>query len=900
MRSLARALVLVALVAAVPAWPAAAATPTSGARILVQFRSGTTALEREDAVHSIGGVIEREIPSLDVARIVAPQGLGEDPATAANAIARDPRVASAEPDVRVHLAFTPNDPLWSNDPYVGLGEWGPRKILLDRAWDLTGGAQPVTIAVLDTGVDTTHPDLAGVLLPGVRFVTGPAPSCAPSTTVLDDNSHGTHVAGIIAAVGNNGIGISGAAPNARILPLKVMDCTGSGTVGDIAEAIVYAADHGARIVNVSLGSSSASTTLAAAVSYALAHDVLVVAAAGNCGQTSPSCLGMSNAAEYPGAYPGVVAVAATTTTDTIAAFSTRGPQVAIAAPGEHIVSTTPTYETYQSARGATLRYASFSGTSQATPFVSAVAALVMGMDPALTAPEVAARLRGTADDLGLPGIDIAFGAGRVNALRAVSASLPTFGARYDTSAVPRTAAGGVTFAAKVTLTNTSQSIWTAAGTGPVRLSYHWLDAGGNVVVWDGARSPLPLDVLPGTTLAVNATVLAPQTYGTYTLRFDLVRDGVAWFSQKGVAGADTRVSIGSGLGATYAPAARSATIVNGAPATLAVTLTNTGARSWSAHGTQPVHLAAHWLRTDGTVAKWDGARAADFAADVLPGQTVSAELPLTPPDGLGAYVVRLDLVQEGVTWFSTEGVIPRDIPFVVTSGLGATYAPAAIPTLLPGGRASVAVQVRNDGVLAWAAAGTQPVHLAAHVIDGGGAVIRWDGARTAFAFDIVAGMSATSSAIIDAPLVAGAYRARFDLVREGVTWFSAAGVPPVDAPFVVLADYRATLPTGTLGVSRAAPTATITIMNSSGALWSRTGDAPVRVGVHWFDAAGNVLVWDGARTDLTRDVQAGETITLQVALGTPPAGATTLTIDLVSEGARWFGAGQRRAVALLP
>jgi len=893
------ALVVAAMLAAGPSPARAASVPAETVRVLVQFAAGTTDADHAAAAAAVGGVVEVELRGIGVTRIAAPLERGADGAVLLAALAARPGVLRVENDARVHLDFTPNDPLWTTDPYVGLGQWGARKILLDRARDLVTATTPTTVAVIDTGVDAGHPDLAGVVLPGTTILSAQATGCNADTAGTDDNSHGTHVAGVIAADANNGIGIVGIAPNARILPIKALDCTGSGSISDIAQAIVYAVDHGARAVNISLGSSSDSGTLQSAVQYAIQRNVLIIAAAGNCGVASTRCLNTRNLVEYPAGYPGVLAVGATSTDDTIAPFSTQGPQVGVSAPGVRIVSTTPHYPTYQSDRGGSMSYAAFSGTSQATPFATGLAALLLGMDPSLTATQVLQRLESTADDLGPPGPDVAYGAGRLNALRAVTATLPPFGARYDTSAVARSVTSGDLFSAKVTLTNTSPGIWAAGGTNPVHLSYHWLDANGNVVVWDGVRATLPSDVQPGATVTTTATVLAPPTRGAYTLRFDLVREGIGWFSAYGVAPADVAVAVGSGLGASYATTATSATLVSGAPATaLAVTLVNTGTRSWAAAGANPVRLSYHWLR-GGTTVLWDGARA-PFTADVQPGQTVTVQLPVSAPADLGTYTLRLDLVQEGVSWFSGEGVPTRDITYSVTSGFAASYTPGAIATLLPGERASVTVGVRNDGILAWPAAGANPVRLAAHVVDASGNVVLWDGARTALAADVAPGASGSYQVAVDAPLAPGAYRARVDLVREGVAWFSGLGIATGDVPLLVVADYRARLPTGPLSVSRAAPVAQTTVTNVTSALWTAGGPAPVRASVHWYDAAGNVLVWDGPRTALPRDVAPGETIALSVALGPVPAGAASATIDLVSEGVRWFGAGATRPVTFVP
>jgi hypothetical protein len=254
-----------------------------------------------------------------------------------------------------------------------------------------------------------------------------------------------------------------------------------------------------------------------------------------------------------------------------------------------------------------------------------------------------------------------------------------------------------------------------------------------------------------------------------------------------------------------------------------------------------------------------------------------------------------------VTWFSAEGVSPRDIAYAVTTGFAASYVPATIPALLPGERTTVKVGLRNDGVVAWPASGANPVRLAAHVVDSNGNVVLWDGTRTTFAEDLVPGANGSFQVTVDAPLVAGAYRARADLVREGVSWFSGLGIATGDMPLLVVADYRAqiNLP-ASVTVSRANPVIAVPISNPTSVLWTAKGPSPVHVSVHWYDAAGRVLLWDGPRTDLPGDLSPGANVVVNVTVGTPPPGAASLAIDLVSEGVRWFGAGAVRPVALVP
>jgi thermitase len=290
-----------------------------------------------------------------------------------------------EPNVRFEVDFTPNDPYW-------LKQWGPMKMEADYAWNTIVGNPSVLVAVVDTGIDWHHPDLAANYVPlGYDWVNNdPDP--------MDDNGHGTHVAGTIAAIVNNGIGIAGLA-QVRIMAEKVMGESGSGTLSDIARGIIHAVDRGAKIINLSLGSSVGSELLHEAVKYAHDYGVLVVAAAGN---------DATSAKHYPAAYDEVVAVSAADELDHLATFSNYGDWVDVAAPGVNIYSTVPDDS-----------YAYMSGTSMASPHVVGEAALIWSRFPNMTRDQVQAQLQYSADDFGEPGFDACYGFGRINARKAV-------------------------------------------------------------------------------------------------------------------------------------------------------------------------------------------------------------------------------------------------------------------------------------------------------------------------------------------------------------------------------------------------------------------------------------------------------------------------------------------------
>jgi len=245
--------------------------------------------------------------------------------------------------------------------------WGVARVKADKAWSVTQG-EGVKVAVVDTGIDCAHPDLAGQCAGGVNFVDKKKPP-------MDDNSHGTHVSGTIAAL-KDGNGVVGVAPKARLYAVKVLDSEGSGSLFDIIKGLVWCANNGMQVANLSLGAPNGSTLLRLAVAYAKARGVTVMAAAGN----------DSGSVNYPAAYQeSVIAVAAMDADDKIADFSSRGKEVAFIAPGVGVKSTIP---------GG--KYDWYDGTSMATPHMSGLAALAVsrgakGMDAVKAALSKAAE-----------------------------------------------------------------------------------------------------------------------------------------------------------------------------------------------------------------------------------------------------------------------------------------------------------------------------------------------------------------------------------------------------------------------------------------------------------------------------------------------------------------------------
>lgn len=421
-------LVLLGLASAVGAAHAAGAPEAPRPRHVVRFAADAPGAARAAVVAAARARVVRVIPALDIAVVEAVDAAGAPADIAADAGFRD-AVAYVEPDMAVAVPDGAPPPaaadpvggglagrfapplagrLRGDRPAMGLapaglrhgppndpafeGQWHHAAIDSLSAWEWSRG-DGVTVAVVDTGVSCDVPDLVGRCVAGLDFVNGDAEP-------VDDQGHGTFVAGVIAAAVHNRVGGAGVAGEARVMPLKVLGASGSGAMSDVAAAVVHAADHGARVVNLSLGGIYPSRALADAVAYARDRGAVVVAAAGSENTSNPT---------YPAAYPGVVAVAATTPSDTRASFSNAGAWIDLAAPGVGILSAT---------RGG--GYQAWSGTSLSSAVAAGAAALLAGQDPDRDPDAIARLMLVTARDAGAPGWDTTFGAGRLDAGAAVA------------------------------------------------------------------------------------------------------------------------------------------------------------------------------------------------------------------------------------------------------------------------------------------------------------------------------------------------------------------------------------------------------------------------------------------------------------------------------------------------
>jgi subtilisin family serine protease len=296
---------------------------------------------------------------------------------------QNPNVEYVEPNYIYTSVFTPNDPGVSQ-------QWAWSRIQAYQAWDVTQGSSNVVIAIVDTGIQRTHPDLDSKIVAGWDYVQN---DNAPD----DGNGHGTHVAGTSAAETNNSTGGAGTCPNCRLMPVRVLDNNGSGSMVNVANGINFAANNGAEVINLSLGGPGA-TTLQNAVNNAWNSGVFLACAAGNSNTSNTS-----NA--YPAAYSNCFAIASTTSTDARSSFSNYGSWVEVAAPGSSI---------YSSWIGSS--YNTISGTSMATPHVAGLAGLLSSQG--LSASAIRTRICSTSD--AISGTGSLWTCGRINAFRAVT------------------------------------------------------------------------------------------------------------------------------------------------------------------------------------------------------------------------------------------------------------------------------------------------------------------------------------------------------------------------------------------------------------------------------------------------------------------------------------------------
>jgi thermitase len=361
--------------------------PYVAGELLVAYEPGTSENAEQAVIRGSGGRTAEDLPGRmrlvsfpGTARVKSQEARERALQRKLEHLRNGPGVEAADYNHLYRASFIPDDPRFG-------GQWGLGKVRFSGAWNDARGSG-AKIAIVDSGIDLNHPDIGKIV--------GQRDLVAGDAVANDPYGHGTHVAGIAAALTGNGMGVAGGCPACNLLIARVLDANGNTDAATLAEGIDWSANNGADVINLSLD-GPANDTVQVAVNNASAGGTVVVAAAGNQGTTAP---------RYPAAYSRVIAVSATNENDRLAGFSSRGSWVDLAAPGTNILSTR--------AGGG---YNEASGTSEAAPFVSALAGLLTSEGK--TASEIRQRMQSTATDLGPTGKDPSFGHGRINANRAV-------------------------------------------------------------------------------------------------------------------------------------------------------------------------------------------------------------------------------------------------------------------------------------------------------------------------------------------------------------------------------------------------------------------------------------------------------------------------------------------------
>ncbi len=366
-----------------------AASPTKG-KILARIRPGA------DPEAIAGGYGMKLKKTFRIGKMVygifeMAEGRKAEAEAVMERIRQDERLTYAEPAPTFRLHRVPDDPQYAPRQYCHI------KMQSEKAWDVETGSEKTILAIIDTGIDGTHPEFADRLVTGHNFSTD---EDVPPGVHFDSYGHGTHVAGIAAATGDNGIGVAGVDWKSRIMALKVND-EGDEVAEYVVESIPWAVDHGARVLNLSLGSPGYSQALQDAVTYACQQGASVVVSMGN---------NYTAIVQFPAASQGTIAIGSTNGRDEVSVFSTWGNHISVSAPGEEILSTSKKNHGYVSA----------SGTSMSAPQIAGALALLKSAHPDWSIEEIRSHLEATADDVGEPGFDWKTGWGRLNLYRLLS------------------------------------------------------------------------------------------------------------------------------------------------------------------------------------------------------------------------------------------------------------------------------------------------------------------------------------------------------------------------------------------------------------------------------------------------------------------------------------------------
>jgi len=751
--------------------------------------------------------------------------------------------ASAFPNRKYLATLTPDDPSYSQ-------QWHLPKVSAPAAWDIaTGSSTANKIAIIDTGFALSHQDLfdgwasnsgevgGGKETNGIDddsngkiddwrgwdFVCGNnSPQAGDADCDSEPNSqyadHGTLTSGTAGAITNNSTGTASLDWNVDVLPLQALADSGSGSTSDVADAIDYAVAQGAKVISMSLGSTSIDNYLRQRIDAAIAADVLVVAAAGNCGDPNTY---IANGCDFvgqmlePANYSPVIAVGATDSNDNRASFSSYGSTVDVVAPGVSI------YATSWSNGNQTTRYGTASGTSLATPIVSGLAGLLNSTFPSASVTELENYLKNGAVKVGGMGgqsFTNQYGNGRIDAAGSLSNYSYTPGAQAAYTSSSKTVStnlsqlsAGQTAWLTVQVTNTGTTTWQKNGTNPMRLGTEGPKDRNSRYYADGWLSPnraasLNEDsVAPGGTGTFEFPIAVPPGGGTFTEKFNLVADGLKWLPDVGIS-FSTAVNSGyswSFVGEqaytdnTKSQAVDMSNVSPGQVVYFVVQAQNTGNATWFKNGSYPVRLATA-KPFDRSSTFYDSSwispnRPAGLVeTSVAPGGMGSFETYFRIPNGSGFVAEYLNPVVDGVTHLNEVGLY---LPAIINSSYAWAFVsqqaytnsskstPLSLNSLQPNQSFYFVVQAQNTGNATWFKNGNFPIRLGtSHPLDRLNSLfydLSWlsQNRPTGLTETSVApGATGTFEATYRAPSIAGSYQEYLQPVADGITWLNDLGL----------------------------------------------------------------------------------------------------------------------------
>lgn len=702
-----------------------------------------------DALRTIGEVEPTGLPGTYKVNLPADADLN----VKANEVAAKPGVTAATPNYVVAATATPNDTLYSN-------QWALPKISAPSSWDKTTGSASVNIASLDTGVNWNHQDLddrewinsgeipdndldddsngyvddyRGMDFVNATFSGGKYHNDANGA--MDDEGHGSVTASLYAADTNNNLGVAGGTWQGKYIPVKVLDSTGFGTFEDVALGIRYASNVGAKVMNMSLGAFGVSSDFATneAIDYAYGRGGVLVAASGNDGSTS--------VIDYPALNPKVIAVGSTTSTDERSSFSNGGPALDLVAPGSNVLAA----HGFGGGVPINNQYAYVSGTSAATPYVSAAAALLAAVNPSITPDLVRQTLVDATDkvpSMSGQAYTNLYGFGRVNTRKALDALAP-WSAQWAGQSSFATLASGEQTTAYIDYKNVGSQAWTNSGPTPVRLgmshpkdrasSFYntsWVSPTRSATITkrvngDGSTTATTT-INPGETARFEFTVTAPPVTSTTTFTefYQPLAETAAWMQDYGVHLQFTvqpRTYAYQWVGQTYPPSF----MQPGERRQVTLDLKNTGTGMWRYNTLQPFRVGTSrprdrasafanntWI-SPSRVANFEGTVSGGTVIpsdDVAPGETARFSFDLVAPSQGGTYTEYFEPLVEtykwlgdiGISWQVTVPSVNYDYQYMGQS----TY-----PAMNQGGTSTAWLRLKNTGRQTWNSSGPNAVKL---------------------------------------------------------------------------------------------------------------------------------------------------------------------------------------------